>query len=208
MTDVRLRVIKVGGSLLDHPSFVGTLTDWLQNQPPMANVLVTGGGVWADEVRHLDRTRTLSSESAHWLAVRAMKLTACLLCQLLPRATMTDRFETVLKPFHESRANHHPVIFECERFLRQVEPHLPRQPLPHGWQVTSDSIAARLAEVTDAEELVLLKSTGPSASTPQQAANVGTVDAYFPQAAAPLRRVHWVNLRDPTRAPVCWGVRS
>ena len=69
-------------------------------------------------------------------------------------------------------------------------------PLPHSWDVTSDSIAARLAVLAGADELVLLKSGLPAGSlTLAQAAETGYVDRYFPVAAAGVPRVRCVNLR-------------
>jgi hypothetical protein len=88
------------------------------------------------------------------------------------------------------------VLFEPEQFLREVEPKLVSRPLPHTWDVTSDSIAARLAAVLQACELVLLKSTLPQPGTEiDRAAAEGYVDRYFPVAARGLA-VRAVNLRD------------
>jgi hypothetical protein len=81
--------------------------------------------------------------------------------------------------------------------LEQAEPQAPGDRLPHSWDVTSDSIAARLAAVVDADELVLLKSADPpaegGASLLQWAAR-GYVDRHFPQAARNLI-VRCENLR-------------
>jgi aspartokinase-like uncharacterized kinase len=174
----------------------GALMKWLRQEPPRGNVLITGGGVWADEVRALERSGQLSSESAHWLAIRTMKLTGWLLCQMLPWGTFTDQLEAVSDPRRWAQMAAEPVVFDPESFLREVEPHLPPQALPLGWQVTSDSIAARLAEVLAADELVLMKSREAPRSNLEEAANEGLVDAYFPQAAARLPGLRWVYLRD------------
>ena len=59
-----LRVIKVGGSLFEYPHLANALTQWLAQQSPMQNLLVTGGGVWADEIRTLETSGRLSVEAA------------------------------------------------------------------------------------------------------------------------------------------------
>jgi hypothetical protein len=52
--------------------------------------------------------------------------------------------------------------------------------LPHHWSVTSDSVAARVAVVTGAHELILLKSvTIPPTPDWRSAAREGWVDPYF-----------------------------
>ena len=204
MTDDPLRVVKVGGSLLDFSRLVATLSEWLGLQTPMRNVLVVGGSVWADEVRRLDARGRLSSTTAHWLAIRSMKLTSWLLCQMLPQAVFVDQLASLHRAVGPVAPDPVTTIFDCEQFLREVEPQLPGRPLPVGWQVTSDSIAARLAEAIRARELVLLKSTDPPVGSLNQAAREGLVDAHFPQAAVPLARVRWVNLRDPAFATAQW----
>ena len=76
-------------------------------------------------------------------------------------------------------------------------------PLPHNWRVTSDTIAARVADRLGAIELVLLKSaTLPAGTDRAAAARLGLVDPEFPRAAAPILYVSYVNLRDPATVPV------
>ena len=59
--------------------------------------------------------------------------------------------------------------------------------LPHTWEVTTDSLAARAAVVFRAERLILLKSVDIPPGTPWEiAAANGWVDAHFPQIAATL----------------------
>ena len=66
--------------------------------------------------------------------------------------------------------------------------------------MTSDSIAARLAQVVGARELVLLKSTLPLSASSRlsiaQAVACRLVDDHFPIAASSIQRVRVVNLRD------------
>jgi aspartokinase-like uncharacterized kinase len=68
--------------------------------------------------------------------------------------------------------------------------------LPHTWDVTSDSVAARVAEVAGAE-LVLLKSADlPVGMSWEAAAAHGLVDPMFGSIVGRAGlRVRWVNLR-------------
>jgi 5-(aminomethyl)-3-furanmethanol phosphate kinase len=87
------------------------------------------------------------------------------------------------------------VVFDSREYLRDHEPHQPGQPLEHNWNVTSDSIAARLAQAIRADELVLLKSCDFRSNSLTDLAKAGVVDPYFPRAAAGLGGVRVVNLR-------------
>src|SRR5690606_28099411 len=71
-------------------------------------------------------------------------------------------------------------VFAPRRFL-DAEDRAAADPLPHRWDVTSDSIAARLAVRLGAVRLVLLKSTAapPGLDRPGAAA-LGLVDPPFP----------------------------
>src|SRR4030095_14560394 len=87
------------------------------------------------------------------------------------------------------------VILDPRRFLNEVEPQARGDVLPHTWSVTTDSIAARLAEVLGADELVLLKSADPPPSATLADLAGGYVDGHFPTAAANIACVRYVNLR-------------
>jgi aspartokinase-like uncharacterized kinase len=94
-------------------------------------------------------------------------------------------------------------VLDCFGFAREDE----SRPgaLPHSWNVTSDSIAARAAVVYGAERLVLLKSVDVPQGTPwAEAAKRGAVDAHFPQVVAkarfPIEVVNFRKVLDSLRA--------
>ncbi len=60
------------------------------------------------------------------------------------------------------------TIFGPAGWMRHGEPKLPGTRLPTTWEVTSDSIAARLSIALGAEELVLMKSTLPKGLSQNQ----------------------------------------
>jgi aspartokinase-like uncharacterized kinase len=67
--------------------------------------------------------------------------------------------------------------------------------LPHSWDVTSDSVGARFAELIGGE-LVLLKSTEPPPGNVAAWAATGYVDPYFPTVVERAKlTVRAVNLR-------------
>jgi aspartokinase-like uncharacterized kinase len=173
-----------------------TLQNWLAAQPIAVNVLIAGGGELAEAIRRADAALRLGDETSHWLCIDALGITARVLAAALkwsePEA-FWDRLNARL--IGESSA----VVFDPRNFLREIEPHLPGCRLPRDWSVTSDSIAARLAEVLGADELVLLKSRDAPAGDWQELARLGYVDRHFALAAANLPHVRVVNLRGDTR---------
>lgn len=200
-----VRVVKVGGSLLDWRQFPGEFRRWLATQPRTSHAIVVGGGGLAEEIRRVDQIHGLSPRDAHWLAAQTMEITARLVAKLLSEAAML-RFEDFKQ---QDRTLPHIAIVDAWRFLRDVESNLDGGRLPESWATTSDSIAARFAVAIDAAELVLIKSTLPTAiveaakSTGQSfkdivplAMQTGLVDAAFAEASSGIRDIRCVNLRD------------
>jgi aspartokinase-like uncharacterized kinase len=88
------------------------------------------------------------------------------------------------------------AVLAPRRFLEDDDDRR-RDPLPASWDVTSDSIAARIAAGLNASRLVLLKSASlPCGVDCAQAARLGLVDPFFPVVARELEIVEYVCLRE------------
>jgi aspartokinase-like uncharacterized kinase len=196
MSHRNARVIKLGGSLLDASEWPDAFRRWLAQQPPMPNVLIVGGGALAEAIRRWDRIHSLAPRDAHWLAIGTMALTARLASKLLPEAAWTDDWATVLKFAGNVDPSRSLLIFDPSRFLETIEPMLDGEPLPASWDVTSDSIAARIARLLECRELVLLKSCLPEldVTSLDRAAESQYVDRTFPRFAASVLKVRLVKL--------------
>jgi aspartokinase-like uncharacterized kinase len=184
-------VVKVGGSLFDLPDLGLRLRRWLLRLDTGAVLLVPGGGKFADAVRDLDKIHLLGEEKAHWLALRALTLSARFLVQLLPGASILGHPWVCSYVWERGQI---PVL-DAHEFALIDESKAGR--LPHAWTVTSDSIAARVSRVLEARRLVLLKSvTIPEGTDWREARRCGWVDDYFAEAVGTDLEVQGVNLRD------------
>ncbi|MCI0493026.1 MAG: hypothetical protein L0Z07_08830 [Planctomycetes bacterium] len=154
-------IAKLGGSLLASPNLPERLRAWLDTEvashPEVHYVLIAGGGRLVDAVREIDARTPLGDEAAHWIAIELLDATARIMGAMLPELPIVDDYTELL----QRTANPGVTILRPWRFMREIEPKSLGQKLPASWAVTSDSIAARLAVVLGAEELVLIKSTPP-----------------------------------------------
>jgi aspartokinase-like uncharacterized kinase len=191
-------VVKLGGSLLDWPELPAKLDQYLQTRRSERPVIVIGGGRVTDAIRALDRIHGLGEERSHALALRSLDLTAHLLAALVPTLVVVERIESLDFVWaQEQFPILAPRIFLDDVDARSVDP------LPHDWKVTSDSIAARVAQGLGGSELVLVKSAPlPPGTDRQGAARLGLVDPAFPESARRLNRVAYLNLREPGAVPV------
>jgi hypothetical protein len=124
-------VVKIGGSLMDAVDPIITL---FKNRQ-LSVLIVPGGGIFARQVRETG----ISGDAAHWMAVAAMEQMGWFIASR-GVSTVTSL-----------------------RVPRQVEVLLPytllrnADPLPHSWDVTSDTISAWIASSLSLP-LILLKS--------------------------------------------------
>jgi aspartokinase-like uncharacterized kinase len=158
-------VLKLGGSLLAHPAQLGAVLEVIGEAARHARLLIVpGGGPFADAVRQVDRDFGLSDDAAHWMAVLAMDQYAHLITSRLPgSALVTDVGEIAA-----AIAIRQVPVLAPSRWMHDADP------LPHAWDVTSDSIAAWVAGIVGAGRLVVVKPPGVSAPD--------SVDEYFHRA--------------------------
>ncbi len=195
MNDKLLVVVKVGGSLLEWAELPERLSAWLNGRPAGTYLLVAGAGALGDVVRQADARFELGQERSHWLCIDALSISARILAHLLGDAPLLDSLQSVRELRDRLRQRTTACVFDPRSFLHSEESRQAGVCLPHTWDVTTDSIAARLAECANAEQLVLLKSCNPPAERIEAASDVGFVDRYFPQAARRVPRIACANLR-------------
>ena len=160
-------VVKVGGALLADPELLDIVLARIDDAACDARIVVVpGGGPFADAVRAADRELLFADDTAHWMAVLAVDQYAHLLAERRSCFTLVSTVAEIDAAFASKRV---PVLAPY-RWLREADP------LPHSWDVTSDSISAWIAGALGASRLVVVKPPGASATN--------AVDPYFARALA------------------------
>ncbi|MFO1045341.1 MAG: hypothetical protein U0941_26480 [Planctomycetaceae bacterium] len=200
-----LVVLKLGGSLLECTDLADRLRSLVETLRGQRILIVVGGGDAADVVRDWSVRFALPEESAHWLAIRSLSVTRGLVKELLPECCEVDSQAAASAAW---TASERPVLLKLEAYLREAERNHP-DPLPHNWDVTSDSIAAWVAAEWGADQLIMLKSIDlPASIDLQQAASHGFVDPYLPTIATKLPRIGWCRLLSDGNRICDWQIRQ
>jgi 5-(aminomethyl)-3-furanmethanol phosphate kinase len=188
-----LTIVKVGGGLdrgAGHDALralCNTLGELGERHPLL---VVPGGAGFADAVREADRRFGLPAETAHRMAILGMEQFGLLLSELIPGAVRcADLSQEV-----------------SGRTAVLLPAGLPLDALPASWDVTSDSIAAWVADRAGAGRLVLVKAVdglhGLARLSVGELAALRTeaVDAHLPAMLEQARFETWViGGRDPER---------
>ena len=161
-------VVKLGGGVLaDAGQFEAALRTVQAMAHAGAVLIVPGGGPFADAVREADRVFRPGDTAAHWMAVLAMDQHAHLIAARLHHGIVVA---TAREAAAAIAAGSVPVLAPYQ-WLRDADP------LPHSWDVTSDSIAAWVAGALGARRLVLIKPSGAGGPWRHD-----VVDAYLSRA--------------------------
>ncbi len=164
-------VVKLGGSLIDSAelqSWLGVLASFGGGRV----VIVPGGGPFANQVRRAQDLWGFDNKVAHRMAILAMEQYGLMMTGIRPdlrRASSQKEMERLLR---EAAV---PVWLPGAMTFENPE-------IPESWEITSDSLAAWLAETMGAEMLVLVKpfeSTGDVLTAHDLCAR-GIVDPLFP----------------------------
>ena len=133
-------VVKIGGSLHESPQLKEIVRRVGDFDTP--TVIVPGGGPFADQVRSSQKRWGIDDQSAHAMALLAMRQYGYLLATL-GGFEINERIESL------SGSVTSQVWLPDEILLSER--------LQENWDVTSDSVAAWLANEIDADWLVLVK---------------------------------------------------
>ena len=161
-------VVKLGGGLLGRGDAFARVTGALAAcRAGRPFLVVPGGGPFAEAVREQCRHLQIDADTAHWMAILGMDQYAHALACRIRSAALVERDRDIPVALAAGRI---PILAPYS-WLRAADP------LPHSWDVTSDSIAAWFAGALGAARLILLK---PVAGDPATLA-----DPYFPRALPP-----------------------
>lgn len=164
-------IVKLGGSLAGDP----LLPDWLDMLSDCGRgrvVIVPGGGPFADRVREAQQHWEFDDAAAHRMSILAMEQYGHMLvglCPALTPAAAPSRLFAVLKGAGVA-------VWLPSLMLADAEA------VPQNWSITSDSLAAWLAQQISAQALVLVKSCPvPQQADSTELARLGIVDPAFPE---------------------------
>ena len=165
----RLAIVKLGGSHATGPHIRG----WLAAIAAEAGVIVIvpGGGPFADAVRTAQASMGYDDRAAHAMALMAMAQFGRALQSLNPALRLAASPSAILRTLKDGKV----PVWSPEPMARAA-------PLPETWDLTSDSLAAWLAGVLGAGQLVLVKHgrfEAPAVGAHDLAAR-GVVDPLFP----------------------------
>lgn len=162
-------IIKIGGSLYRRDNLPSLVSEWADIARQYRILFVPGGGPFTDTVRDATARFRINDDNAHWMAILGMDQYAHMLSGLTPQSKL------VYKP---NPAPETMSVWVPSPMLLKLDP------LPRSWRVTSDSIAAWVAQHTNTTRLIMLKSaTVPYGPLPlSDVIERNLVDPYLPNA--------------------------
>jgi hypothetical protein len=139
--------LKIGGSLTEEPVKLRALCRELSEMAKTHRItVVPGGGRFADVVRELDERFHLQDTVAHNMAILAMDQYGMFLASITPGSRATRTLDGARQHSEAGLVS----ILLPSRLMSRADP------LPHSWEVTSDSITAYIAGELRSEKLVLV----------------------------------------------------
>ena len=147
------QVVKIGGSLF--PNYAIELAERLKGT---GSLIVLGGGEFANLIRKYDEEMNFSEEANHWTAIDCMDIVAKL---------VNDKVESTRLAYTIEEANRvsddgFTPIFIVSDFLKSEDP------FECSWDVTSDSIAAYVAHLLNANLLIVTNVNGIYTQEPKE----------------------------------------
>jgi aspartokinase-like uncharacterized kinase len=147
------QVVKIGGSLF--PNHAIELANKLENTN---SCIVLGGGEFANLIRKYNDEIGFSDEVNHWTAIDCMDIIAKLVNDKVDSAKLAYSINEVNKISDDGFT----PIFVVSKFLRDEDP------FECSWDVTSDSIAAYVSHLLNANLLIVTNVNGIYTQEPKE----------------------------------------
>lgn len=147
------QVVKIGGSLF--PDYAIDLAEKLENTD---SAIILGGGEFANLIRKYDSQMGFSQEANHWTAIDCMDIIAKLVNDKVRSAKLAFSIEEVNRISDEGFT----PIFVVSEFLKKEDP------FECSWDVTSDSIAAYVAHLLNANLFIVTNVNGIYTQEPKE----------------------------------------
>ena len=147
------QVVKIGGSLF--PDYAIELAKQLKNTN---SLIILGGGDFANLIRKYDDEIHFSDEINHWAAIDCMDIIAKLVNDKADSTKLVYSIEEANKISDDGLT----PIFIVSKFLRD------ENPFECSWDVTSDSIAAYVSHLLNANLLIVTDVNGIYTQEPKE----------------------------------------
>ncbi len=147
------QVVKIGGSLF--PNYAIELARQLKNTD---SVIILGGGEFANLIRKYDDEQSFSEEVNHWTAIDCMDIIAKLVNDKVESSKLAYSIEEINEIADEGFT----PIFVVSEFLKKEDP------FECSWDVTSDSIAAYVSHLLNANLLIVTNVNGIYTQEPKE----------------------------------------
>ena len=156
--------MKIGGSLF--PKHAIDLAKKLKNTD---SCIVVGGGEFANLIRKYNDEINFSEEANHWTAIDCMDIMAKLVNDKVESAKLAYSIEEINQISNEGFT----PIFIVSEFLKKEDP------FECSWDVTSDSIAAYVAHLLNANLLIVTNVNGIYTQEPKESGStfISKIDA-------------------------------
>lgn len=187
-----INIIKIGGSLLSANDYVSSVLRYVHSLSSAFNVFLCGGGPPVQRIREDQRQFNLSEAECHHNSLVMMDRNTRNFCWQAG-IPVVKSWDLLAQQIQKGGGTISSVGFEVTNFVMQDEHQLPAPHLPANWNTTSDSIAARIAFLLEAN-LYLLKSAPPATANLTELSHRGYIDGHFPTAAANISSLTFVDL--------------
>ena len=147
------QVVKIGGSLF--PDYAIELAKQLNNTN---SLIILGGGEFANLIRKYDSTQNFSSEVTHFTAIDCMDIIAKLVNDKVDSTKLAFSIDEI----NEISDDGFTPIFVVSDFFKNEDP------FGCSWDVTSDSIAAYVAHIFNANLFIVTNVNGIYTQEPKE----------------------------------------